>query len=186
MFENLFKTRAHQQRQLRSQVADLLLLRLGQERTLVLDNDLVAEFKVGRRTLMRIAYDLVIKERMHIMADAEGRVVLLANDEFRRFMLRRSGASEEVLRLAERPVPSLGADAMPADREETVVVEAVEAEAEEVVCVQTPAPPDDDFSWFTLEVKPTSAKGGKLPPKRQTLPDRARDPWSVAEGAGLD
>ena len=178
MFENLFKNRARKRRQLCSQVADLLVSRLERERALVFDEDLIDQFKIGKHALLRIAYDLAIRERMHIMADDEGRVSLLANAEFRRSMLRRSGAGEEEALLLDEATAPVAEAAM--DIKEARVAESP---------VGTVSKPADEFSWFTLNVAPPQAKGtkgGKMPPKRQTLPARTRDPWVALEGAGLD
>ncbi|MCD8140993.1 MAG: hypothetical protein LUE17_14680 [Planctomycetaceae bacterium] len=181
MFATLFTSRARR-RLLHSQVADMLLRRLERERTLVLDKRLVGELGVGRRTLLRIAYDLALKERLHVMAANGGEVTFVANAEFRRFMLGRSGMTEEALDILE-------ADEAAALLDETQFVEAIIAEP-----ASAPAPepamarvvPDDDLGWFSLEVAPPRPNRGKLPPGRQSLPDRARDPWSAMEGAGLD
>ncbi len=185
MIASLFTSRARRQRQLRSQVADVLLRRLERERTLVMDKRLVHELGVGRRTLLHVAYDLAIKERMHVMAANGGEVTFFSNSEFRRFMLGRTGLSEEALDILEANEAAL--------LDETQVVEAVIAEpAPEPAVPKMPVPAmataggQDDLGWFSLEVAPSGPKRGKLPSGRQSLPDRARDPWSAMEGAGLD
>jgi hypothetical protein len=196
MLEKLFKTYARQQRHLHLQVAELLLARLERERTLLLNENLIDQFQIGRRKLLRIAYDLAIKERMHIMADDEGKVLLLANAEFRRSMLRRSGANEDVLHLDETAPAAVIPAIPPARRASGKPPRRVEAPARTAVRTVTRQP--DDFSWFTLDVSPSrvkarkgtkeakNGKGGKMPPKRQTLPERIRSPWTAPEGAGLD
>ncbi|MCD8350728.1 MAG: hypothetical protein LUC93_08980 [Planctomycetaceae bacterium] len=160
----------------------MLLRRLERERTLVMDKRLIAELGVGRRTLLHVAYDLAIKERMHVMAANGGEITFMANGEFRRFMLGRSGMSEDALDILE-------VDEASALLEETQYVEAVIAEPaappEPEPAMATAGLPDD-LGWFSLEVAPTGAKRAKLPSSRQSLPDRARDPWSAMEGAGLD
>lgn len=187
MLERLFKKRASRRRHLHGQVAALLLARLGRERSLSVDKALLDEFKIDKRSLLRIASDLALKERLHLLAEPGGRVLLLANAEFRRCMLRRSGASEEEIALAEIALPEVPEPAV-IDVPSVVpaVSEPAAALSDAVPSAQPVAASADDFDWFTLDVAPSKPKRGKMPPKRQSLPDRARDPWSVLEGAGLD
>lgn len=89
------------------QAGEMLMRRLEEKSTLVVDKNLVADLGVGRRALYRIIYDMVRRERMFMLADDDDQMVLMTNSEFNRFMLRRSG-------LHDRPFLALtmeGADA---------------------------------------------------------------------------
>ncbi len=180
MLKNFFLRRAERRRELRGQLVDTLLRRLEREHSLIVTGDLVAGTGVGRREFFRVVYSLVIQERMHMMTDSEGNIVLMTNTQFHRFMLRRSGLREtEIRRRENAPVrrESVAERAIPAWEEETVVVDPVVAEL---------ATLSSDLGWFTLDVAPASPSQEKVPASRQSLPHRQREPWLVGESAGAD
>jgi hypothetical protein len=177
MFRNFFLRRAERRRELRGQLVDTLLHRLERENSLVADDKLIARMGVSRRVFFQVVYSLVIQERMHMMTDSEGDIVLMTNNEYHRFMLRRSGMREtEIRRRQNIPVfmQSVAEQAIPAAEEDTVVVDTVSAE---------PAASYDssDLGWFRLEVAPAAAAREKLPAARQSLPSRQRDPWLAGD-----
>lgn len=121
MFKNFFLRRAQKRRELRGQLVDTLLHRLERESSLVVDDGLIAQMGVKRRVFFQVVYGLVIQERMHMMADDEGCVILMTNAEFHRFMLRRAGVQNPEMRLLEN-------SAVFANEEDTIIVDAVAAE----------------------------------------------------------
>lgn len=134
MIRDFLKRRAQKRREQRSEVADALVQRLDREHSLVVDDAFVAGMGVGRRLLFKVIYGLVIRERMHMMADDDGQVVLMTNAEFHRFMLRRSGMREtEIRRRDILPVfaDTMAEQAIAAIEEETVWVDSVAAELAE-------------------------------------------------------
>ena len=132
MLKSYLLRRAKKQQELRSQLADTLLARLERENMLTVDDNLFTELGVGRKLFFRVVYSLAIQERMYLMAEQTGNVVLMTNMEFHRFMLRRSGLRETEIRLRE------GAAVIPetvsehaltvADLEDTVLIDSVDAE----------------------------------------------------------
>lgn len=71
--------------------AEELQRRLEEKASLVVDSRLVADLGVGRRALYRIIYDMVRRERMFMLSDESGQMLLMSNTEFNRFMFRRAG-----------------------------------------------------------------------------------------------
>lgn len=77
------------------QAGEMLMRRLEEKSTLVVDKNLIADLGVSRKALYRIIYDLVRRERMFMLADDDDQMVLMTNTEFNRFMLRRSGVHNQ-------------------------------------------------------------------------------------------
>ena len=131
MIKYFLKRRAQKRRARRGELASALEGRLEREGTLVVDDAFVDGMGAGRRLLFKVIYGLVIRERIHMMADNDGRVVLMTNVEFHRFMLRRSGMHEtEIRRRDVLPVfaDTMAEHAIAAIEEETVWIDSVAAE----------------------------------------------------------
>lgn len=65
---------------------------------LVVDRDLLRLLKTTRKALFQTLYELVLRESMYMMSDAEGKVILMTNAEYTRFMTRRSTTRETEIR----------------------------------------------------------------------------------------
>ncbi|MDR1745496.1 MAG: hypothetical protein LBS30_07070 [Planctomycetota bacterium] len=176
MIADFLMRRVRKQREQRSQLAEALSSRLERERSLTVDDSLIASMGVDRRAFFRAVYAMVIQERMHMMAGGDGRILLMTNGEFHRFMLRRSGLRETEMRRREG-IPAFAGTvaerAVAAFEEETVVVDPVVAEVA------------SDLDWFNLNVAPEAAAREKMPDARQSLPDRRREPWPANEESGI-
>lgn len=143
MITGFLMRRARKQREARSGLADALSLRLEQTQSLIVDDELVSSLGVEKNVFFRAVYAMVIQERIHMMADNNGRILLMTNREFHRFMLRQSGVRETEIQRREG-IPAL-ADAIAEHavatlEEETIVIDAVDAElAESPAFVESPA-----------------------------------------------
>lgn len=232
MFGHVFSFFTRRKRDRRARLSDTLLSRLDNDNYLAVDRPLLRSLGVNRRELFRAVYGLVIRERMHMLAEADGTVVLLTNAEYKRFMERRSayyetrderGAAhasvaaaprapeapaaaavaeadmdEESIAARQERLDGVAASILASDSESALFTGATlgggtldglltDAEASTAI----PAIPaasaaesgaESEYDWFDLDI----GTGGKLPEKRQTLPKRRRQPWLVAEGAGLE
>lgn len=193
MIADFLTRRTRKQREQRNRLAEALSGRLALEPSIAVDDDLIAAMGVDRRAFFRAVYSMVIQERMHMMADESGSIRLMTNEEFHRFMLRRSGLRETEIRRREG-VPAfadtLAEHAVAAMEEETVVVDLVVAEFVDPASAPAPslsgdAASNDSLGWFSLDVAPEPAPREKLPDARQSLPDRRREPWNANEESSV-
>lgn len=157
-------------RRKRIEAAEELTARLAEKASIVVDDRLVADLGVGRKTLYRIIYDMVRRERMFMLADKYDQILLMTNTEFNRFMFRRSG----------RKIPAHAAAGL---------------EDSELVLEGTPGDPADlalEEDWEIPAAALDSALAGNLSPSMYSLPEnlgvgggkgaRGREP-SAAAGA---
>ncbi len=244
----MIQTLLGRKRRKRREAAEELTARLAEKASLVVDDRLVADLGVGRRTLYRIIYDMVRRERMFMLADRYDQILLMTNAEFTRFMFRRSGKkappqaagvqagwedSEMVLEGAlgdpadlmpedDWEIPAAALDSALAGNlspsmyslPENLGVGAGEgvrfrereapraARARKKEQPRKEARARDAFDWFTIDVAPAGREapetaaaaveeeGGGLPPDlppgRQSLPERRRDPWGAHEDAARE
>ncbi len=75
------------------ELARILMDRLDRLGSFILDDETVAGVGAGRRQTCRAVYELVLRERAHVRADSEGRVVVMSNREFNRFLRQRAAIS---------------------------------------------------------------------------------------------
>ncbi len=76
-------------------LARLILRTVAQEGVVAMNWELAVKLGAGRKILYRTAYQLVIKERLSMLSDPDGGVLLMTNAEFNRFLARRSGWPED-------------------------------------------------------------------------------------------
>jgi hypothetical protein len=152
--------------------AEELMHRLEEKASLVVDDNFVADMGLGRKALYRLVYDMVRRERMFMLAGTDGRMLLMTNDEFRRFMFRRSGKI------------------MPAETLEGVAVAYAETDwadnSDSDLVLESPAAagqpwemPAAALDWFALDIAPDADEKTDLPDQRQSMPDRKREPWPM-------
>lgn len=105
-------------------LGDALLQLLDEHAVLTVDRKLLHMLKTSQREFFRVVYALVIRESMYMMADVDGKVILMTNAEFTRFMMRRSTTRETEIRRRD------GSPAAPMAAESRLAV-AVEESAPE-------------------------------------------------------
>ncbi len=66
--------------------AERLTALLNKHASLVVDDHLVATMGVGRKTLYRIIYEMVRRERMFMLTDQSDQMLLMTNTEFNRII----------------------------------------------------------------------------------------------------
>lgn len=98
-------------------LGDALMRLLEEHNLLTVDRKLLHMLKTSRKEFFRVVYHLVMRESMYMMADIEGKVILMTNAEFTRFMMRRSVTRETEIRRRDRaPAATVSAIA----KEETI------------------------------------------------------------------
>lgn len=233
MFGHVFSFFSRRGRDRRARLADTLLRRLDVDNYLAVDRPLLRTLRTSRRELFRVVYGLVVKERMYMLAEAGGTIILMTNAEYARFMARRSAAYEaggdpeaapaavaasprdpavSIAALADTDAgPEALSDAARQERLDGVAASILASDSESALftgatlggatldglladadaSVGNTAPPaapaaktatGSEYDWFDLDI----GTGAKVPEKRQSLPKRRRQPWLVAEGAGMD
>lgn len=76
-------------------LAERILISVEQLGAMCFDNKTLAEMGLSRKLGMRIICILLLRERIHMMTDGYGRVILLSNQEFERFTRQRADNAEE-------------------------------------------------------------------------------------------
>ncbi len=157
------------------QAAEELMSLLEEKASLVVDEDLVAAMGVGRNALYRIIYEMLRRERMSMLADRNGQMLLMTNSEFNRFLFRSSGRTA--------PLPALTLEPM---RVETVAMEMQPevifcAEGDDALVLEDAPEPIIVLDWFDFDETLKETAATEVPEHRQSLPERRREPWSVAE-----
>lgn len=195
MFKRLWAKVSLRLRRARSRrrQAERLLICVEQLGTMRLDKAILRELGLGRKRAIRIVCHLLLRERIHMTTDACGRMILMSNPEFERITRRQADGAPETEPLLPGPVPAM-------------IVSEVESIEEappcrEVLCLptsETPlpvAPPLEVAAagtnalperivtreWFPPMAVPAViglVETAKLPPERQSLPERRREPWS--------
>ncbi len=168
-----FPSRALHRRRLRA-VSDAILACLEEKGSLVLDRAGIDYLDTTRKLAFQAVYHLVINERAYMRATPQGQVVVMSADEFTRFMLTRAEiaagttsapatARKKTRRTGRSPSPSTTSD------------------NHAPVFASTPTDPASEFDWFQLEIAQSERveQRRQLPPFRQTLPKRDRDPWDA-------
>ncbi len=70
------------------------------------DNHLMDAVGAGRKILFRAAYELAIRERLAIVADTEGQILLMTNSRYRDRLFTRSGLTRPQAAESESAVPA--------------------------------------------------------------------------------
>ncbi len=153
-------------RRKRIEAAEELTARLAEKASIVVDDRLVADLGVGRKTLYRIIYDMVRRERMFMLADKYDQMLLMTNTEFNRFMFRRSGRK-----------------LFPAAASKTMRVEAGWEDSEMVLegALGDPADLLPEEDWEIPAAALDSALAGNLSPSMYSLPENL----GIGGGAGV-
>ena len=98
MLGRLFGSFSRKKRLARARLADDVLRRLEADNVLIVEQGVPESFGVKRKEFFQTVYDLVMKERIYMISDIEGKVVLMTNAEFSNFMMRRSTSRETEIR----------------------------------------------------------------------------------------
>lgn len=179
----------------RRRLAERLLISVEQLGAMRLDKTALIELGVNRKQAIRLTCHLLLKERIHMLTDSLGRLIVMSNPEFERSVRRRADGSHETEVRLQNGVKSLKVDEVENMGEVSRLIDAVCVEAKEsppaarsesdtVVFAAAPTV-TVDYDWFDVDA-PSPEVGSfevaKLPPERQTLPGRRRVPWPRTGG----
>lgn len=185
-------------RRRRTLLAERLLISVEQLGSMIFDRTLVAQLGVGRKLGIKLACHLALKERIHMLTDPNGRVVLMSNMEYERYTERRARGERETEIRVRDGVKSIVVKDFDADGGlplliDTVCVEKAESPPRLLVTQEESdtalftSPPllgnASDNEWFNIDIVETGTDGAsaKSAPERQSLPERKREPWSSTD-----
>ncbi|MCC8164943.1 MAG: hypothetical protein LIQ31_02040 [Planctomycetes bacterium] len=101
------------------------------------DNDLADAVGAGRKILFRAAYELAIRERLAIVADTEGQILLMTNSRYRDRLFTRSGLTRPETPLEQAEPQFAVAEAASEESFDTLVQDDVLAVTEDTVPIDT-------------------------------------------------
>ena len=134
MIKDLIRRHKRKKRQIHHSVAAALARHIDAEGVVTVNQRLMDTLGAGRTLLFRVAYQLVIRERVAMLADTDGQVLLMTKSRYRDLIAERAGkpvatvaaaAMREEVALA---VPTLMGEEVLAICEDTVPIEAVGVE----------------------------------------------------------
>lgn len=198
----------------RAELKRRILEHVGKHGFLELNSENLGNLKAGRKFAYSVIYEMVKLELVHMRCDTEGGVVIMSNNEFSTLLRQRAAISRETeIRRKNGDHILVGQHKMTPEDKETAMAETVTVEMY-VDTVETPAPAvnvpatanemgcrifaqaDGDseserrYGWveihtpkFALEM---DADEEKVPVKRQTLPERRREPWEAVEETAVE
>ncbi len=166
-------SRALHRRRLRA-VGEAILERLEEQGSLVLDRAGIDSLDTTRKLAFQAVYHLVINERAYMRATPQGQVVVMSADEFTRFMLNRAEIAA-----GTKPMPAT--PHKKSRRTGRSPSPSTTSDNHTPVFASTPLDSAGEFDWFQLEIAQSERveERRQLPPFRQTLPNRERDPWDA-------
>ena len=195
MLERLFGFLSSRRR--RTLLAERLLVSVEQLGSMVFDHKLIAQLGVGRKLAIKLACHLALKERIHMLTDPRGRVVLMSNVEYERYTERRANGEPEAeihVRggFKSMVVKEFDPDAAAPSFADAACMAPVKAlplpaSGEDSSIMLFSRPPllgnEMDSEWFTIDNSGEKQNSGsaKSASERQSLPERKREPWISAD-----
>lgn len=203
MFERLFGLLFRKRQLMRRDLAARITAILDRHGSLVLDARAVAALGAGYRETMLMACYLAFRERAHLLGDDGDRMVLVSNAEYQRrlafcsqpplvcqagfdggnFMVVRP--RNELRRLSPRP------RTMKVELTADTFAETARPESEAVTLVPLAVAggSDGEDEWYAVDLMAgvvNIPEEENLPAKRQSLPERRREPWPMGEVKPLE